>query len=315
MKVYFKITDIVYEISGDIPSYVGSELQEYLYPEEPKGKHKIYVELKAIDEFSPCSASPIYEGYGYVILKPYLEDSSWLSPEYRIYMSAYDNSPVACYMEKNDLRNAMAGIHVQHSDQDFIQADIVIEYLRSAESVMNMNFMEYLSIDRQLACEKAFILHSCYIEHEGEAIIFTAPSGTGKSTQGSLWADYADARVINGDRAILKLEENHSCRAYGLPFCGSSSINHHSSAHVKAIVFLAQGPDNQIRDTISLDLLRRLMAQTTYSIWTSESTAQVLDIFDHIFKTVPVLEYACTPDRKAVDTLRAYLSQYPRQIS
>ena len=56
------------------------------------------------------------------------------------------------------------------------------------------------------------------IAFQNKAILFSAPSGTGKSTQADLWQKYVrGVEIINGDRAIIGIEDN-GVKAYGLPF-------------------------------------------------------------------------------------------------
>ncbi len=45
--------------------------------------------------------------------------------------------------------------------------------------------------------------HCSYILHQNRAILFAAPSGTGKSTQAALWEKYRGAEIIIGDRGLL----------------------------------------------------------------------------------------------------------------
>lgn len=310
MKKYFRIADIVFEMYGDVPAEQRPEAEEYVFDTEPEGKHKLFVELKAVDEFTPFAGTPVYRSWGFIILKN-SEDVGeeqkfeWFSPEHRIFMSKYGDYPAALYAEKTNIYARMNGAEANGPD-------IVIEYLRKDWDAIDMTFMELFSPDRPLAMENAFIMHSCYVEHNGKAVIFTAPSGTGKSTQGNLWTKYADAHVVNGDRSILRIEEDGTVMAHGLPFCGSSSINFNKHMPVKGIVFLAQGKENVIEERHSLALLKKLMSQTTYSAWGAESMTYVMDFYEHVLNTVPVIQYACTPDQKAVEVLHEYLTEKER---
>ena len=73
-------------------------------------------------------------------------------------------------------------------------------------------------------------------------ILFSGPSGIGKSTQAGLWTKYRKARVINGDRTLLK-KENGRWMSLGWPICGSSEICYNEAYPVKAVIFLGQGND------------------------------------------------------------------------
>ena len=65
-------------------------------------------------------------------------------------------------------------------------------------------FGSILSLEKRMYFHNSFILHSAYICVNGKAVLFTAPSGGGKSTQAKLWADHRGARTINGDRTLLQ---------------------------------------------------------------------------------------------------------------
>ena len=65
-------------------------------------------------------------------------------------------------------------------------------------------FVSLLALERRQIRHEAFVLHCAYITHEGKAILFSAPSETGKTTQGNLWEKYRGAKTVNGDRALLQ---------------------------------------------------------------------------------------------------------------
>ena len=56
----------------------------------------------------------------------------------------------------------------------------------------------------------AFLMHAAVVEVDGIAYVFTAPSGTGKSTHVQLWLDHFGprARVLNGDKPLFRFEGN-----------------------------------------------------------------------------------------------------------
>ncbi|MDO4978494.1 MAG: hypothetical protein Q4E53_14690 [Eubacteriales bacterium] len=93
--------------------------------------------------------------------------------------------------------------------------------IETNRKIIDMHFLELLTFEKYLLQRQAFILHSCYVSYQNEGIAFTAPSGTGKSTQGALWEKYGQGEVINGDRSILQYKEG-KWYIHSLPFCGSS---------------------------------------------------------------------------------------------
>ena len=64
--------------------------------------------------------------------------------------------------------------------------------------------LRHLPLSHILLKFDAFVLHGAHIVVDGEAIVFSAPSGTGKSTQAELWRRHRSAAVINGDRVLVR---------------------------------------------------------------------------------------------------------------
>ena len=277
--LYFNAGPISYSLNGDVPAEVSKEVREYI-TEVQESDHLISAQLCAVDELDLPTEGFVYETPYYVIFRK--EEQ-----EIRVFLSKYDGHPWAVYQSGND-------------------DCITLTYLKNDFTVMDMTFMELFSIERDLIKEKAFIIHSCFVRHENDALIFTAPSGTGKSTQGNLWTQYAGAEVINGDRTILQVKDGQ-CIAHGLPFCGSSTINKKRSYPVKGIIYLGQAPEDIIVRRMSMDLLRMMMAQTTVNVWNREAITVIMECYESIFNKNLVLFYACTPTERAVQVLKEEL--------
>ena len=158
---------------------------------------------------------------------------------------------------------------------------------------------------------RGFLFHCSYIESEGGAILFTAPSGTGKSTQAELWRQYRGARVINGDRAAVRLGEQ-CFEAWGVPFSGSSGISHRSCLPVRAIVYLSQAPRNTIRPLSGVQAFRKLWEGCSLHTWDREDVALCSDTVMKAAAQIPVFHLACTPDESAVLALEQALNQLQR---
>lgn len=172
-----------------------------------------------------------------------------------------------------------------------------------------LNTME---IDHLITQAGGVILHSSYILHNGEAILFTAPSGTGKSTQASLWERYRGAEVINGDRSVIMPGED-GMMVYGLPFSGSSGICKNVSAPLKAIVCLSQAKENQLLTLKGLRAFRSIWEGCNLCRWNEQEVELASNVVMVLLDRVPVYHLACRPDAEAVDTLYQALYQEKSQ--
>lgn len=143
-----------------------------------------------------------------------------------------------------------------------------------------------------------FLLHSSVIEHQGKGILFTALSGTGKSTQARLWQELRGARTINGDRAAV-----FGDRVRGIPFCGSSGIAVAADLPIGAIVCLGQAPKTHIAPLKGAQAFRQLWEGCSVNIWDDEDMERCIAAVTRTVSTVPVFRLDCTPDVTAVEAL------------
>ena len=169
-------------------------------------------------------------------------------------------------------------------------------------------FNSLLSLERRMNSYKSYILHSSYIVYQEQAILFSAPSGTGKSTQADLWKKYRDIEIINGDRALLT-KEGERFYANGWPVCGSSKICHNRRYPIKAIVMLEQGPVNEIKELSGIEKTRRLLREITINYHNQEYLDNALDFIGQLIKELPIIALSCTISKEAVDILDDYLKE------
>lgn len=163
-------------------------------------------------------------------------------------------------------------------------------------------FIAMLALEKQMIDADAMILHSAYMCYENMAVLFSAPSETGKSTQANLWEQYRGTRTINGDRSLL-LREEDGWRAYGWPVCGSSEICHDESYPVRAIVMLKQAKENKCYPLTGFQAVREVMEQITVNAWDSDFQIKVMDNLDQLLREVPIYRLECDISEAAVKCL------------
>lgn len=165
------------------------------------------------------------------------------------------------------------------------------------------NICDLIGLEMLLLTYNGLLLHSSFIRWNGQGILFSAPSGTGKSTQADLWVKYKQAEIINGDRAGLrKLEDGWA--AFGLPYAGSSGIYRNESAPVTAIVVLRQAKENQIRPLGPAEAIRYLYPEITIHQWDKDFVDQAMDLLTDLLFHVPVYLLECLPDQGAVELVK-----------
>lgn len=157
-----------------------------------------------------------------------------------------------------------------------------------------------VSFFRQQLAFDAFSFHASALTMDNGAYLFSAPSGTGKSTHARLWKQRFGDRVsiLNDDKPTLRLTDD-GCRVYGTPWCGKHQINTNGSAVLKAIVFLKRGEENRIRRLHGNDVLRAVLEQCLCDIRTSDQMVRLMNMLDRVLSNTPVYELHCTVDEMA----------------
>ena len=146
-----------------------------------------------------------------------------------------------------------------------------------------------------------------YVAHQGWGILFTAPSQTGKSTQASLWEKHRGARVLNGDKAAVRLGERPM--VHGMPFSGTSGICENVSMPLGCIVVLSQAKENTVRRLGAQEALSLLSPNVFSDQLISEEWQKTLLLLLDFMAAVPIYALACTPDVRAVEELEAAMAR------
>lgn len=162
-------------------------------------------------------------------------------------------------------------------------------------------FLELLHLERVMVNWSNLVLHSSYINVNNGAILFTAPSGGGKSTQAELWKKYKNAEIINGDKSIIGKEDGQ-WNVYGIPFSGSSEYCLNKTFPLKAIVILDKGPVNEFK-RIDIKGFSNVFSQVTVNPWDREFCEKAMDLVMDVCNEVPIYYYSCTKTQEAVEVL------------
>lgn len=167
-------------------------------------------------------------------------------------------------------------------------------------------YSSLFALDRRMIEHGGLILHCAYIDHQGKGILFSAPSGVGKSTQAALWEKYRNSVIVNGDRALLRKEEG-KWLACGWPVCGSSGICKRMDVSIHAIVMLRQGRENSVIRLSPAEAFRQLYPQVTVNQWSSEFVQAAMNGIEDLIMQIPVWQLTCDMTEEAVQCLEGAL--------
>lgn len=166
--------------------------------------------------------------------------------------------------------------------------------------------LNHLDLEHLLTIHRGFLLHASFIDIGGRAVLFTAPSETGKSTQARLWCENRNARLINGDRAGVRITDS-GILACGVPFSGSSDVRKNVKLPLCAIVYLSQAPENSITRLHGVRAFRRIWEGCSVNLWDRNDLELATRTVSEVAAGIPVYHLACTPDIRAVELLASRL--------
>lgn len=275
---YFKIADIKIYIEMEFNIEIEQESIEFLCNKLDNEKIDIMYKFKKIDTIPNIVGKLVYKDLIYIYntnkgfiyefyrepgMKPYV----WLIPISKSYYK------VLCLSEK----------------------EMYFKYSR--------NILEIIDIVQILNKYNGFILHSSFINYKNRGIIFSAPSGTGKSTQADLWEKYENAEIINGDRTGIRKMEGKWI-AYGLPIAGSSEIYKNKKAEISHIIVLKQGKENKLTQLSPREAFVKLYSETLVHTWDKEFQENIINMITDVVQNVRIYQYECLPDKSAVEFLK-----------
>jgi hypothetical protein len=142
-------------------------------------------------------------------------------------------------------------------------------------------------------------MHGSALSMDGEAYVFTAKSGTGKSTHARLWREVFGNRVwmVNDDKPMLKVAEE-GVTVYGSPWKGKHGLGRNASAPLKAIVKLERDAENRITPLSAADAYPTLFGQC-FSSEKPVVARRIAEMEKRILNTVPFYKLGCNMDPEA----------------
>lgn len=211
----------------------------------------------------------------------------------------FDSTEQFCKDYLTDCTDALLSVEV--TSDDIENERIKSRQERELEGLAPYEFpdayLETLALYRRIAerlLDYGIILfHGSAIEMDGKAYIFTAKSGTGKSTHTRLWRKVFGERVrmINDDKPLIGIE-NGKITVYGTPWQGKHNLGANCSAPLAAVSVLERSDNNFIERMSHSDAFMKLLTQI-YRINDGEKMKKILSLCDTLTSSVGVFRLGC----------------------
>ena len=172
--------------------------------------------------------------------------------------------------------------------------------------------METLAILRKIANRlpeyDTLLFHGSALAVDGKAYIFTAPSGTGKTTHTRLWLQQLpQAYILNGDKPFLKADGNGRILVCGTPWRGKERLGCNETLPLAALCFLERAKENSIRSITPKEANEALLHQAHIAGGTG--ALRTIQLLNRISTEIPLFRLGCNMDPEAAQvSSRAMLS-------
>lgn len=204
------------------------------------------------------------------------------------------------------VRALCANYLVDTDQEDFhisVTEQEILEAYTAGEGVYPLPYCEsmclYYAISMKLLMYDRFMMHSAVLEVDGQAFVFAANSGVGKSTHMKLWMDAFGnrARVVNGDKPVFRFLEG-KLYACGTPWCGKEGLENNIMSPVRAICFLERSSENSIRRLEISEVINRIFNQLLIPL-EEEGMNRLMDMIDRMITTIDCYLLQCNTEPEA----------------
>ena len=210
---------------------------------------------------------------------------------------------------KDYLTDREADFSVSVSEQDIAAESAKSDEERRLEGLSPYQYppeyLETLAIYRKIAEGLVnfgiILFHGSAISVDGEAYIFTAKSGTGKSTHTRLWRQLHGDRavMVNDDKPLIAIKDGEAV-VYGTPWNGKHGLGTNISAPIKAICILERAEKNNIKRESVRNIFGQIFSQT-YRFSNPMGMKKTLEILEGMMNIVPVYRLGCNMNIEAAE--------------
>ena len=146
---------------------------------------------------------------------------------------------------------------------------------------------------------QAFLMHGSVVALDGQAYMFTAPSGVGKTTRTRLWMqEYPCSVIVNGDKPIIKITDEEVL-ACGTPWAGKEGWNTNIMVPLRAIFLLERAEEDSIEE-ITLGQAFPALLQQIYRPADASAMRMTIKFLQALEGKVKFYRFHSTPTREAV---------------
>ena len=196
-------------------------------------------------------------------------------------------------------------VKITKDDIEYERKKSIEEDIKEGHAIRKFSdeYLESIAVYRKIA-EKmteynTFLFHGSVVAVDNEGYLFTAKSGTGKSTHTKLWRELFKERavMVNDDKPLIKIDGDNVI-VYGTPYNGKHRLGSNISVPLKAICILTRAKENTIKEITKSEAYVMLLQQI-YRPSDEEGIKKTLEGVDMIAERVKIYRLGCNMEIQA----------------
>lgn len=169
---------------------------------------------------------------------------------------------------------------------------------------VDLQILLTLFLQCKLILSGNLILHSSCVFIDDEAILFSGPSGKGKSTRANKLIEVLSGNWISGDRPILNPYE---LMVYGAPWDGKESIHVNIAKKIGVIFQIHRSKYTLIRRVSKLKVREFLLQQLFFPMWDKMLLLKLFKSVDKLISENLIYDLYCDQTHNAaIETYSIY---------
>ena len=147
--------------------------------------------------------------------------------------------------------------------------------------------------------QQTLLIHASLVRQNGYGYAFIAKSGTGKSTQVSMWLRHIPGcDLMNDDNPIIRIIDGEPY-IYGSPWSGKTPCYRNVKAKLGAITRIDRAPENSVEKLSPIDAFASILPSCSSMKWDNDIFARVCDTVTKLVETTGIYTLHCLPNKEA----------------
>jgi hypothetical protein len=190
---------------------------------------------------------------------------------------------------------------VARFDADLREGEVVVApdslYARECWYPLAYPLDEVVFLHRILR-DGGLLVHACGVARGRRGLVFTGPSGAGKTTIARLLARHAGARVLSDDRVVLRPGAAGGFRLFGTPWHGDGALSEPGAVGLAAVHAIHHAPCVRPERLAGAGAAAALLANAFVPAHDPAGAAAALDLAAALVERTPVMRLGFPKDAR-----------------